>query len=81
MLTTMGRPQEPIFQASAVLKLWGPVHSDCPNSSRMWMLSDAKYSMIWVRFEFVRAGLDSALVNPDARAHFRQFDIDRPSDR
>lgn len=42
----MGRPHEPIFQASAVVTAMGPVHSDWPKTSKMWMLSDAKYSKV-----------------------------------
>ena len=47
LLTTIGRPTEPIFQACGVLCVCGPVHSDCPNTSMMWMFRDAKYSKIW----------------------------------
>lgn len=45
-LTSMGRPHEPIFQASPVVTANGPVHSDWPNTSKMWMLRDAKYSKV-----------------------------------
>lgn len=42
----MGRPHQPIFQASLVLTAIGPVHSDWPKTSKMWMLRDAKYSRV-----------------------------------
>lgn len=50
-LTNKGRPHEPIFHASLVLTDIGPVHSDCPNTSMMWMLREAKYSKVWVVVE------------------------------